>query len=211
MRAFLHIFLSGGLIFAAAPAAAQDADLLSYDRPSAPRPVEPDPVPVSVAPPVKLWTEPVEVQNEIPAPRPAPRSEIKNEIQPEMPKPRPPIEVKPDPMTAETPVIAPVEPAPQPVVAPHPQPPVEIIPSGKPAIPDTIQPGEGLRIDVMGEDDLSGFYTVDADGMVTLPLVGKLQAKGLSHTKFAMLVTQAYSDGYLVNPNVRVSPGAAGQ
>ena len=40
--------------------------------------------------------------------------------------------------------------------------------------------GDKLRIVVFGQDALSNNYTVDAQGAVTLPLIGAVEARGLT-------------------------------
>src|SRR6267142_1763793 len=39
-----------------------------------------------------------------------------------------------------------------------------------------IERGDIIRVDVAGRQDLSGLYTVDANGMITLPMVGSVSA-----------------------------------
>ena len=46
--------------------------------------------------------------------------------------------------------------------------------------PYTLDSGDKLRIVVFGQDALSNNYTVDAQGAVTLPLVGAVEARGLT-------------------------------
>ena len=52
----------------------------------------------------------------------------------------------------------------------------EIPPEG----PYTLDTGDKLRIVVFGQDTLSNNYTVDAQGQITMPLVGAVQARGLT-------------------------------
>ena len=47
--------------------------------------------------------------------------------------------------------------------------------------PYTLDSGDKLRIVVFGQDALSNNYTVDAQGQVSLPLVGAVEARGLHH------------------------------
>ncbi len=44
--------------------------------------------------------------------------------------------------------------------------------------PYTLDSGDKLRIVVFGQDALSNNYTVDAQGQVTLPLAGAVEARG---------------------------------
>jgi polysaccharide export outer membrane protein len=71
-----------------------------------------------------------------------------------------------------------------------------------------IKAGDTLVITVKGEDDISGSYAVDNAGYVDLPLVGKFQLSNIDTMSAAKLVTDAYADGYLVSPDVRVEKKA---
>src|SRR3569833_1212769 len=44
--------------------------------------------------------------------------------------------------------------------------------------PYTLDSGDKLRIVVFGQDSISNNYTVDAQGAVTLPLIGAVTARG---------------------------------
>src|SRR6195256_592932 len=46
--------------------------------------------------------------------------------------------------------------------------------------PYTLDSGDKLRIVVFGQDAISNNYTVDAQGQVSLPLVGAVEARGLT-------------------------------
>lgn len=61
-----------------------------------------------------------------------------------------------------------------------------------------------LRINVYGEQDLSGEFFVDDTGHVQLPLVGQVTAAGLTVHQFLDEVKTALSDGYLRDPKVSV-------
>jgi polysaccharide biosynthesis/export protein len=62
-----------------------------------------------------------------------------------------------------------------------------------------------LKVTVWGQDDLSKEYPVDPDGSVAFPLVGRIQAVGLTPTAFAGALRAALEKDYLVNPQVLVS------
>ena len=59
-----------------------------------------------------------------------------------------------------------------------------------------------VRIAVFGEDALSGEFVVNAEGKVALPLIGEVQAAGLTVAQLQDAVTQALSQGYLNQPRV---------
>jgi polysaccharide export outer membrane protein len=62
-----------------------------------------------------------------------------------------------------------------------------------------------LQITVWGQADLSKDYPVDQDGFVPFPLVGRVQAGGLTTKQFAARLTEVLEKDYLVNPQVIVS------
>lgn len=64
--------------------------------------------------------------------------------------------------------------------------------------------GDKVRVTVYGEDDLSGEYAVDGNGMIAMPLIGDVRASGLSAPQLQAAVENAYGNGYLNNPRVAV-------
>lgn len=62
--------------------------------------------------------------------------------------------------------------------------------------------GDQLKVTVFGEDNLSGEFEVNAQGQVSLPLIGEQQAKGLTLQEFRELLIRRLADGYLKNPKV---------
>jgi polysaccharide export outer membrane protein len=69
----------------------------------------------------------------------------------------------------------------------------------------TIGPGDILKIIVWGHDDLSKDYPVTLDGRVPFPLIGSVQAAGLTTSELATRVRDLLEKDYLVNPQVIVS------
>lgn len=67
-----------------------------------------------------------------------------------------------------------------------------------------VGPQDVLKIFVWREPDFSGMYTVHSDGKITLPLVGDLQAGGLTAEKIQDELTQALGK-LIVKPNVTVT------
>src|SRR5882672_9118360 len=51
--------------------------------------------------------------------------------------------------------------------------------------PYTLDSGDKLRIVVFGQDALSNNYTVDAQGAVSLPLIGAVEARGLTTSQLS--------------------------
>lgn len=64
--------------------------------------------------------------------------------------------------------------------------------------------GDKLKVTVYGEDDLSGEVYVDGSGQVQLPLVGQVNAAGLTVREFVKEVTQILGTKYLKDPKVSV-------
>lgn len=62
--------------------------------------------------------------------------------------------------------------------------------------------GDKIRVIVYGEPDLSGEFVVDSTGVVDLPLVGKVSAKGATVRQFQEGATAAYRKGYLNDPKI---------
>jgi len=101
--------------------------------------------------------------------------------------------------------------APQPDEAPAPQAaPVPAV-SAIATIAETESPrdyilgiGDEIRLTVYGEDDLSGTYKIGSTGMVSLPLIGNVEADGRTVGAFESAVRTILADGYLKDPRVSV-------
>ncbi|MBX3504020.1 MAG: polysaccharide export protein [Parvibaculum sp.] len=64
--------------------------------------------------------------------------------------------------------------------------------------------GDKLRVIVFGEPNLSGEFDVSGSGKVALPLVGQVEAQGLTVSQFEAAMIAKLMDGYLNNPRVSV-------
>jgi polysaccharide export outer membrane protein len=64
--------------------------------------------------------------------------------------------------------------------------------------------GDVLEVRVYGEEDLSKNYTLDRDGALILPYVGRVPIAGMTANQIAQHVEQRLRDGYLVEPQVTV-------
>ncbi|WP_417492423.1 polysaccharide biosynthesis/export family protein [Maricaulis sp.] len=64
--------------------------------------------------------------------------------------------------------------------------------------------GDQLRIIVFGEEDLSGEFVVDGRGTVSLPLIGEIDAGGLTAREFQQAFADELRNGYLNDPRVSV-------
>ena len=65
-----------------------------------------------------------------------------------------------------------------------------------------LAPADKVRIEVFGEPALGGDFVLDAGGQVTLPLIGEIQAAGLSAPQLQDAVADALRQGYLTQPRV---------
>jgi polysaccharide export outer membrane protein len=64
--------------------------------------------------------------------------------------------------------------------------------------------GDQVQVTVLGQTDLTGTYTIDAAGAITMPLIGSVSARGRTTQSLASAVAAALRNGYLVNPDVTV-------
>lgn len=69
----------------------------------------------------------------------------------------------------------------------------------------TIGSQDVVGITVWGQSDLSRDYTVDPDGFVPFPLIGRVKAAGLTPKELAAQLTDLLGKDYLVNPQIIVS------
>jgi polysaccharide export outer membrane protein len=68
----------------------------------------------------------------------------------------------------------------------------------------TINAQDILNVQVFDEPELSTKYRVEADGMITFPLLGRVPASGLTLREFQDRLRSGLSAGYIRNPQVRV-------
>lgn len=62
--------------------------------------------------------------------------------------------------------------------------------------------GDHIKITVFGEDDLSGDYAVDSQGTIRFPLIGQVQATGLTATQLENAIGSALGNGFLRSPRI---------
>jgi polysaccharide biosynthesis/export protein len=67
-----------------------------------------------------------------------------------------------------------------------------------------IGPGDVLHINVWRQDDITGDYTVSADGEISMPLVGTIKLRGMTAEGVRQLLMEKYGAKYLRNPQIRV-------
>lgn len=63
-------------------------------------------------------------------------------------------------------------------------------------------PSDQVRLIVYGEPDLSGEFAVNSRGQISLPLLGEIDAGGLSIEEFRQTVVAGLSEGYVVDARV---------
>jgi polysaccharide export outer membrane protein len=67
-----------------------------------------------------------------------------------------------------------------------------------------IAPLDTVTVNVFRQKDLSGDYEVDLTGRINMPLIGSVEAVDLTTGQLDQKITAAYSQRYLVNPDVAV-------
>jgi polysaccharide export outer membrane protein len=68
--------------------------------------------------------------------------------------------------------------------------------------------GDRVRIIVFGQDNLSRPYSVDTAGRIAFPLIGTVEARGLSTTQLASEIEGKLKKNYLMDPKVTVEVDA---
>ncbi len=61
-----------------------------------------------------------------------------------------------------------------------------------------------VRILVYNEPNLSGEFSVNANGSISFPLIGEIQATGRTSTEIGAEIVKRLSDGYLRDPQVSI-------
>ncbi|MCB1514269.1 MAG: polysaccharide export protein [Hyphomicrobiaceae bacterium] len=84
-----------------------------------------------------------------------------------------------------------------------------MLPPGPQAVADSDGPylldsGDRLRVFVYGQPNLSRIYTVDHGGMITVPLIGAVKARGLSTFDLEGVIRRRLGAEYVRNPQVTV-------
>jgi polysaccharide biosynthesis/export protein len=72
------------------------------------------------------------------------------------------------------------------------------------AEPYALATGDRLRVIVFGQDGLSNSYAVDSAGMISMPLIGAVQAQGRTTMALEGAIAQRLRGGYLREPKVSV-------
>jgi polysaccharide export outer membrane protein len=64
--------------------------------------------------------------------------------------------------------------------------------------------GDRLKVTVFRHEDLSGEFALDGAGNFAMPLIGQIDAYGLTTREVEQRIQEKLSDGYLVDPQVAV-------
>jgi polysaccharide biosynthesis/export protein len=64
--------------------------------------------------------------------------------------------------------------------------------------------GDRLRIVVFGQEGLTNSYSVDAAGVITMPLIGSVPARGCTPAELAAAITARLKGGFIREPYVAV-------
>ncbi|OFW26938.1 MAG: hypothetical protein A3H97_22075 [Acidobacteria bacterium RIFCSPLOWO2_02_FULL_65_29] len=113
------------------------------------------------------------------------------------------------PVTAQKPPPAPGnarKPAPQPATGQSRGAAGQTAAGTQPTVPPSyrIGPQDTLLITVVDEAELTGKFSVDADGMVSYPYLNRVRAAGMTATELQNYLVTQLKAGYLRNPQVRV-------
>ncbi|WP_396593032.1 polysaccharide biosynthesis/export family protein [Brevundimonas sp. R86498] len=63
-------------------------------------------------------------------------------------------------------------------------------------------PADKVRVNVFGEEALTGEFLVGGSGKISLPLIGEVQAQGLTISELQELIATALRQGYINEPRV---------
>lgn len=78
------------------------------------------------------------------------------------------------------------------------------VPVGAPEQPYLLDSGDRVRVQVFGQDGITGSYIVDAAGFISISLIGPVPARGLTPADLAAAVTDRLRQGYIRQPHVSV-------
>ena len=65
-------------------------------------------------------------------------------------------------------------------------------------------PGDRIRIIVFGQKDMTGEFAVDGSGLLSFPLIGNIQAGGMTAEDLERAITNKLKPDYLRDPKVSV-------
>jgi polysaccharide export outer membrane protein len=65
-------------------------------------------------------------------------------------------------------------------------------------------PGDKLKINVFGSEDLSGDFAVGDTGLLSLPLIGDIKAAGLTPGQLSDAMKAKLADGFMRDPKISI-------
>ncbi|MDB5663346.1 MAG: polysaccharide export protein [Sphingomonas bacterium] len=68
----------------------------------------------------------------------------------------------------------------------------------------TLGPGDKIRLTVFGEPSLNGEYTIGPDGLLAVPLIGGVAARGKTVAELQAAIAHGFAQGYILDPRVSV-------
>lgn len=80
----------------------------------------------------------------------------------------------------------------------------EVAPTRLAAPAYTLDSGDRLRVVVFRHEDLSGEFEVDGGGAFAMPLIGQVDAAGLTTQQLQERIAERLRDGYLVDPQISI-------
>jgi len=95
--------------------------------------------------------------------------------------------------------------APQPVYAePMPPGPRPVAMMAEPEPSYALDSGDKLRVVVFGQEGLSALYSVDTSGRITMPLIGAVNARGMTPAGLQLAIAARLRNGFVREPHVAV-------
>jgi polysaccharide export outer membrane protein len=84
---------------------------------------------------------------------------------------------------------------------------VLLLVASRPATGDDYEIGQGdvLQVTVLGQAEMTGNFSVDSEGMMAFPVLGKVKASAMSTKELERKLTTLLADGYLKRPQVSVA------
>lgn len=73
-----------------------------------------------------------------------------------------------------------------------------------------LRPNDQVRLQIYGETNVSGVYTIDGGGRVSIPLAGRLRAAGLTTAELERAITRHLDGTVLTDPHVNVQVATYG-
>jgi polysaccharide export outer membrane protein len=70
--------------------------------------------------------------------------------------------------------------------------------------PYTLDSGDRVRVVVFGQDGLSNSYVVDTSGVITMPLIRTVRARGLTTGQLARAIADRLRKGFVREPHVAI-------